>query len=388
MKVLAVHNYYQQRGGEDQCFEDEVDVLRHHGHTVVTHTAHNDSIDQSSIWQVAKDTLWNAKEYKRMLSIIKVEKPDVMHAVNTFPLLSPSIFYAAHKLGVPVVHEIANYRLTCAGAYLLRDGKICEKCVGALVPASAIVHRCYRNSIGGSTTIASSIVLHRLMRTWHRVVDLFLSPSESCRRKLIEAGLPATKIHVKPNVLNFDPGMGTGPEPFVVFVGRLSPEKGLATLLKAWRDDPQLPVVKIIGDGPLTPLIQESQLSDRRIQALGRLPIESLVSEVGKATCLLMPSIWYEPFGRTTIEAFATGTPVIGSNIGGTAELISEGINGWLFPPNDVVAMTKKIHHAMNLPASEMQRCRMAARQTYLDQYTSKHNYGLLMDAYQRVIRK
>lgn len=388
MKILAVHNYYQQRGGEDQCFEDEIEVLRLHGHTVIPHITHNDSINATSKLEVAAGTLWSYKEYSRIERVILAEKPDVLHAVNTFPLFSPSIFYAARKRRVPVVFEVANYRLSCSGTYLLRDGKICEACHHSSIPIPAIIHRCYRGSLAGSATVASSIVLHRLMRTWHRVVDLFMCPSITCRTKLIEGGLPADKIIVKPNVLNFDPGVGDGPEPFVVFVGRLSPEKGLSTILAAWREDSSLPPIKIIGVGPLSSQIIAARSADPRIELLGKLPIEELVDIVGRATCLVMPSIWYEPFGRTTIEAFAKGTPVVGSCIGGTAEIIDDGITGWLFTPGDSKDLAAKIRTAMNLPSDKMLIMRKAAREVFLNKYTAANNYRMLMSAYQGVIAK
>jgi glycosyltransferase involved in cell wall biosynthesis len=386
MKILAVHNYYQQRGGEDQCFEDMVDVLQKNGHHVVLHTRHNESIHWASKLSVAASTSWNWSEFKNIGKLIRREKPDLVHAMNTFPLLSPSIFYAAKREKVPVVFEVQNYRLSCAGALLLRNDKICETCLHSALPFAAIAHRCYRNSAAGSATLASSIVLHRLLRTWQRVVDLFLCPSQVCKTKLIESGLPAGKIRVKPNVLNFDPGMGDGPQPFVVFVGRLSEEKGLSTAIKAWQENADLPVLKVIGDGPLAGLVQHAQQHDPRIQWLGRLPIETLVKEVGSATCLIMPSIWYEPFGRTTIEAMAKGTPVVGSRIGGTAEIIDDGVTGWLFEPGNAEDLAAKVRTAMAMPTDRMAQFRTAARQEFLNKYTADRNYEQLMAAYETVI--
>ncbi|MCY2974489.1 MAG: glycosyltransferase [Planctomycetota bacterium] len=386
MKIIAAHNYYQQRGGEDQCFEDQVRVLRANGHDVREHVVHNDSIDHASKLKVAVNTLWSRTAYRSFQQAIDDFQPDVVHAINTFPLLSPSIFYAAMKRGVPVVHEVANYRLACAGTYLLRDGKICEKCVGAILPLAAIKHRCYRESLSGSAVVASSIALHRLLKTWHRVVDGFMCPSEVTKQKLIEMGLPGEKIYVKPNALDNDPGIGEGPAEFAVFVGRLSPEKGLSTVLRAWKDNPDLPKLKVIGNGPLAESIRNAARSDERIEWLGRLPLSELLDVVGRANCLLMPSIWYESFGRTTVEAFAKGTPVVGSRIGGTAEIIDEGRTGWLFQPGDADEFTAKIKMAMNLSQEEAGRFRQATRQEYLTKYTSQSNYSRLIEVYELAI--
>ena len=392
MKILAIHNYYyQQRGGEDQCFEDEVEVLRNHGHQVISHTLHNDVIKTSSKWNVAVGTLWNRKEYKSVESIIREVRPDVVHAMNTFPLFSPSVLYAAKKNNVPVVQEVQNYRMSCAGAYLLRDGKVCEKCLGAAFPIHAVIHRCYRDSLGGSFVSASGIALHRLMRTWTRVVDLFLCPSEITRSKLIQAGLPADRISVKPNVLNWDPGIHEGDpartdKPFAVFVGRLSPEKGIDTLLRAWQENRNLPNLKVIGDGPLASTIQAAQQQDDRIEWQGRLPIRELLDVVGQAACLVMPSLWYETFGRTTVEAFAKGTPVVGSRIGGTAEIIEEGETGWLFEPGNSNELATKVMIAISQSPEQALTMQRRTRKVFLDRYTASTNYRMLMDAYERAI--
>jgi glycosyltransferase involved in cell wall biosynthesis len=388
MKIIAVHNYYQQRGGEDQCFEDEVRVLRANGHDVLEYVVHNNTITSKNTLSTAVNTLWNRSAYRSFQKVIRDFQPDLVHAMNTFPLLSPSILYGAKKLGIPVVHEVANYRLACAGAYLLRDGKICEKCVGSIFPFPAIRYRCYRGSVSGSAVVASNVALHRLLRTWHRVVDGFMCPSEIAKQKLIEIGLPQEKIHVKNNALDSDPGIGSGPSGFVVFVGRLSPEKGLSTLLQAWKENKSLPKLKIIGDGPLADFVQSSASLDSRIEWLGHIPLANLLEVVGQANCLVMPSVWYEAFGRTTVEAFAKGTPVVGSRIGGTAEIIEEGRTGWLFQPGDSKDLAAKVEIAMKLSVEEARRFQQATRNEFLLKYTSQANYHRMMDIYRMILAK
>jgi len=386
MKIIAAHNYYQQRGGEDQCFEDEVRVLRANGHEVLEYVIHNDSITAKNRLGVALNTLWNRTAYHSFQKVILDFQPDLVHVMNTFPLLSPAIFYGAKRLGIPTIHEIANYRLSCAGTYLLRDGKVCEKCVGMAFPLPAIRHRCYRGSLSGSTVVASTIALHHALRTWHRVVDLAMCPSEISKQKLIEMGLPSERIFVKPNALDFDPGIGKGPSGFAVFVGRLSPEKGLGTLIQAWNENQRLPKLKIIGDGPLAEFVRTAAASDPRIEWLGKMPIPELLEVVGQANCLVMPSVWYESFGRTTVEAFAKGTPVVGSKIGGTAEIIDDGRTGWLFQPGDATDLTTKVAMAMNLSIEESQRFRQASRHEYLSKYTSQANYDRLIELYVKAL--
>jgi glycosyltransferase involved in cell wall biosynthesis len=386
MRILAVHNYYQQRGGEDQCFDDEVRVLRGNDHQVETLTIHNNRINNTSKLKVALGTIWSRSASAQIQQIIQSFRPDIVHAMNTFPLLSPSVLRTAKRLGVPVVQEVQNYRFTCAGAFLLRDGKVCETCLHSLLPIAAVRHRCYRGSLAGSLTLASSIAIHKQLGSWKRHADLFLCPSEITKQKLVEFGIPADRIFVKPNVLDFDPGVSDSWGDTLVFTGRLSPEKGLRTVLAAWEQDSSLPILHIIGDGPQADEIRDAAARDPRIVWLGKLPLEELLTIVGRAKFLVMPSVWYETFGRTTIEAFAKGTPVIGSRIGGTAEIITEGKNGFLFEAGNSLDLQRAIRQAMLRPTNEYALMRQTARTTFETKYTSQANYDGLMEAYHRAI--
>ncbi len=388
MKVLAIHNYYQQRGGEDQCFEDEVVVLREHGHEVIVHTVHNDEIHAMSQWRVAAQTIWNRAAYRRVESLIREHRPDVMHAMNTFPRLSFSVLSAARKHRVPILLEVQNYRFACAGAYLLRDGKICEKCLTGPTTLPAIIHRCYRGSLIASAVNASSIGMHRWLKTWSKNVDLFMCPSEVAKSKLVQFGIQPDRVFVKPNMVEPDPGASDSPrtDRVCLFVGRLSPEKGLATLIEAWQSNPQLPTLKIIGDGPEATRVRSAAEQDSRIQWLGRMPLPELLAEVGKAYVLIVPSVWHETFGRTTIEAFAKGTPVIASRMGGMAEVVEEGKTGWLFEPGNSGDLATKLFQALQLGTDEMNEMRQAARAVYRSRYTSQNNYRMLLQALELAI--
>jgi glycosyltransferase involved in cell wall biosynthesis len=387
MRVLAIHNYYQQRGGEDQCFEDEVSVLQAQGHEVRSLTVHNDSIEGRSKLRVARQSIWNSTAYDQVFTLTQEYKPDIVHVMNAFPLFSPSIFYAAKKSGTTVVHEVQNYRMFCANALLMRNGKHCEDCIGKRFALPAIVHRCYRNSSLGSATLAISSALHRRWQTWDHAVDLFICPSVIARKILIHAGLPEQRVRVKPNALNFDPGMGSGSSDAFVFVGRLSPEKGLKTLFAAWQADSTLPSLKIIGDGPDSSLVQQFTANDSRVEWLGRQPLEKLLEVVGEAQALIMPSLWNETFGRTTIEAFSKGTPVIGSRIGGTAELIDEGQTGWLFEPGSASELLSRIRLSMRLDVQQKSLMRAAARRKFLENYLPLNNYQELIQCYEHAQR-
>lgn len=390
MKILFLHNYYQQRGGEDQCFEEQADAMEKRGHSVTRYVVHNKDIRPgvASKIKTAKETIWNRDAFRQVQSMIREIRPDVMHAVNTFPLLSPSVFYAAQAERVAVVHEMANYRIACANALLLRDNKVCTKCLDSSLPWGAIAHRCYRGSALGSAVVASNILLHRIWKTWDRSVDAVVCPSKVCEEKLVEGGVPKEKIHVNENSLGTDPGMRFSPEGASIFVGRLCEEKGVRTIVEAWLRSPELPRLKIVGDGPLREMVQKLANEDPRVEYLGWLSHTELLERIGKADCLLMPSICLEPFGRTTIEAFAVGTPVLGSRIGGTVEIITEGVDGYFFEPGDAVDLSIKVRRFFSLPEGERQSMRFAARGTFESRYTSERRCDRLLAIYSKVIAK
>lgn len=388
MRVLLVHNYYQQRGGEDQCFEDEIRVLTDHGIDVDCFSVHNDSIEGRNKLGVALGTVWSRESARLIRDRIDSFQPDVMHAMNTFPLLSSSVLRTAKKKRVAVVQEVANYRFACAGAFLFRDGAVCETCLHSWLPIAAIRHRCYRNSLAGSATLAATIFLHRILQTWNRNVDVFLTPSQTTRGKMVEFGIDSSKIVIKPNALDLDPGFHSHAEDYLVFVGRLSPEKGLSVLLKAWSLNPRLPKLKIIGDGPDAHLVQSASACDPRIEWLGKRPLVELLNIVGNASFLVMPSVWHEAFGRTTIEAFAKGTPVIGSRIGGTSEIIEHGVTGFLCEPNDPKSLADAVSAALSLSSQDVAKMRLAARACFEEHYTSEANLRGLLAAYQTAISR
>ena len=383
MKILLCHNYYQQPGGEDQSFAAEARLLEQRGHDVLRFTRHNDAIDGLSRWDVVRRTLWSRQSYRELRRLIRRERPDVMHCTNTFPLISPAAYYAARAEGVPVVQSLRNYRLLCPNALFLRDGRVCEDCLGKTIPWPAIVHGCYRESRAASAVVSLMLAGHRTLRTWTRAVDLYFTLTEFARRKLVEGGLPAERIVVKPNFIDPDPGPGNGCGGHVIFVGRLSPEKGIDTLLAAWAQDSSLPPLKVVGDGPLADKVQDAAASDRRIEWLGRRSAEDVLGLVGEAACLVMPSVWYETFGRTIIEAFARGTPVLASRIGALAELVEEGRTGLLFTPGDAADLAAGVRRLL-ADAPSLGRMRREARQEYERKYTADLNYRQLLAIYQR----
>jgi glycosyltransferase involved in cell wall biosynthesis len=385
MKILLCHNYYQQSGGEYHVFEDESWLLASRGHEVIRFTRHNDEIRNMRPWRVAVRTVWNSETYADLRALIRRERPDVVHLTNTFPLISPAAHYAARAENVPVVQSLHNYRLLCPRADFLRNGRPCEDCVGKSFPWPAVAHGCYRNSRAATSVTAAMVGFHRMVGTWTRVVDRFVALTEFSRGRFIAGGLPPDRIVVKPNFLRSDPGVGTGDGDFAVFVGRLAPEKGVATLLAAWERLPGDLCLKVIGDGPLADRVRAAAAAYRNIEWLGELPIERVLTIVGEAACLVVPSICYETFGRTAVEAFAKGRPVIASRLGAMQDVVRDGVTGLHFrsgDPDDLARQTTRLFSEPEQAAAMGH----AARREYETAYTAERNYDLLMRIYQEAL--
>jgi glycosyltransferase involved in cell wall biosynthesis len=387
LKILLSHNYYKQPGGEDLSFADEANLLESRGHDVIRYTMHNDSIDAMGSIGASQRAVWNEDAYRRVTEIIHQDRPDVVHCTNTFPLISPAVYYAARRAGVPVVQSLRNYRTLCLNATLLRDGKVCEDCLGHSIPWPGVMHGCYRGNRAASAVVATMSGIHRAMRTWTRTVNYYYTLTEFSRRKFIEGGFPASRIAIKQNFVHPDPRAGRGDGGYVVFAGRLSPEKGIDTMLAAWSRMKDAPVLKIVGDGPESDLVKKAAAANPRIQWIGFRPLDEVLEIIGGASCLVIPSIWYETFGRTIIEAFAKGTPVIASRLGAMAELVANGRTGLHFEPGNPADLGEKVRQFLSDP-EQMARMRQAARAEYETKYTAEINYRSLMSIYDRTLHR
>lgn len=390
MKVLVCHNYYQQRGGEDQLFEDEAKLLESNGHDVYWHTVHSDTIQGSNLLKVATNTIWNQAEYDRMLEVIESHRPDVLHVVNTFPLLSPSVFYAARKANVPVVATIQNYRYFCAQAMCFRNNKACEACLGK-IPWRAVVHGCYRNSRLGSGVVAAMQLFHRYRKTWNTMIDVICIASEFSRGKLIKAGMDGGKMILKPNFAPSDPGYRDGSGRYAVFVGRLADEKGIPALVAAWErlqaSGLKIPL-KIIGDGPSCDVVNRLQNQCENVQWLGKLPNPEVYEWVGNASCLIFPSAGYESLPKTLIESMAVGTPVVGANIGSIPEVVFDNETGYLFPVGDSDGLADAVQKFFGHESFTRLTMRERCRQEFVKRFKRETNYQALIDIYKEAIRR
>ncbi len=384
MKILQCHNFYQLPGGEDQVFAAEGALMESRGHQVVRYTRHNNDVEKLNRIALAKKTFSNRESYRELRSLIREERPDVMHCTNIFPLISPSAYAAAKAEEVPVVQTLHNYRLLCPKAQMVRDGEICQKCLTTRTFWPAVAHRCYRDSRSASAVTAAMLATRWALGTWRNQVDRYIALTDSGRDLFIQGGIPADKIVVKPNFVSRDPGIGSGDGEYAIYVGRLSPEKGISTLLETWkRLEGRIPL-KIIGDGPLAADVQHAAEMDPSIEWLGQRTHDDVLDLIGSARCLVFPSVWLEPFGLSMIEAFAKGTPVVASRCGAMVDLVDHGRTGLHFIPGDPDSFAERLRELWT--NVNMFTMRQAARTEYEERYTEENNYDQLLEIYEGVI--
>jgi glycosyltransferase involved in cell wall biosynthesis len=387
MPVLLVHNHYQQPGGEDQVFAAEGELLEARGHRVLRYISHNDRVTEMSRPALAQVTVWNRVAYSEIRALIRRDRPQVAHFHNTFPLISPAAYYAARAEGVPVVQTLHNYRLLCSNALFFRKGGVCEDCLGKAIPWPGVAHSCYRASRSSSGAVVAMLTTHRTLGTWKGAVDTYITLTEFARQKFIQGGLPAEKIVVKPNFFHPDPRAGEGSGGYVLFVGRLSQEKGVDTLLAAWTRLRQKVPLKIVGDGPLAPKVAEAAKRLSKVEWLGRQPKDRVIALMKDAVALVFPSVWYEGFPMVIAEAYAVGLPVIASDLGSMSSLIDHGRTGLCFHPGDPDDLASQVE-CISMRPEELKRMRNEARVEFENEYTAERNYELLMEIYRTVVER
>lgn len=383
-----VHNRYQQRGGEDSVVDAEVHLLATNGIEVRRFDVDNDSIHGiGAKIQASANFLLGSGAFsssRRLANALKEFHPDIVHVHNWFPTLSPAVFRQCQEARIPVVHTLHNYRLLCINAMLVRDGHVCEDCIGTTFRTPGLVHKCYRDSYLGSAVATAGMLGEWAAGTWHHSVDRFIALSAFAKSKLIEGGVPAEKIVVKPNFVAPDPGPGTGDGGYFLYAGRLTDEKGLRVLLECWRRCPSLPPLWIVGTGPLQDEIAQAARTLKNVLWVGAKTNEAVVQLMGRAKATLCPSLWYEGMPRVVIESLAVGTPVVASRLGSYPELIADGEWGALFTPGNAEEMLARLQ-ALEATNS-LARMRVHARQRFEAEYTGEKNLSLVLNIYRNAM--
>ena len=389
MKILQCHNLYQVPGGEDAVVNDERALLEAHGHHVVQYLRHNDEVNELGKLRVVAGTVWSRASVRAIDDLIQAEQPDLVHIHNTMPLISPAVYRAIQKRGVPVVQTLHNYRLLCPKGTFYRDGAICEKCLNKSVKWPAVMHACYRDSRAGSAVLTVMGTTHKALGTYTKHIDAFIATSNFARSKVVAGGYPGERIHVKPNFEMHDPAPGSsgsgGGGGYALYLGRLSPEKGIETLVAAWDRPGNTVPLKVAGTGPEEDAV--GALASRRanVEALGFQSGDALEEVLAGAEVLVMPSINYEGFPKAVAEGYARGLPVLASELGTLAEVIEEGVTGRRVPHADPAALADAAK-AMLADRDQLAAMRRNARRAYETKYNAEANYERLMEVYQIAI--
>ena len=383
MRVLIAHNRYQHPGGEDQVVRTEAATLARHGHEVEQLLFDNDHIQGfGSRLSAAAESVFSPRAYRRVQQAIEQFRPDVLHVHNFTPTLSPAVFFAGTHARVPIVQTLHNYRLVCANGTLYRGGQPCERCVQQRSFLPGVALGCYRGSRLGSAVVGGTMALHARLGTWNNRVDRYIALTQFAAGKLAQSRVPAEKLRVKANFVP-DRGIGTGDRQVALFVGRLSEEKGLATLLAADAMNAlPLPVV-IAGDGPMRELVDRAcARPGSRLTAVGQQSSEQVLELMKRATVLLVPSLWYEGFPLSVVEALSVGLPVIASDHGGLPEIVPHGACGLLHTPGDPASLVGALNAFCAMSPQQRLKLRITSRKRYIENYSEAINYAQLMGIY------
>lgn len=385
MKILVVHNFYRQPGGEDRVVESEADLLRSVGHDVKIYSV-NSADYRSSKLRLAGRIIWSQSDFINIGKEITVFEPDIVHVHNIFPLISVSAIISASRMGIPLIQTLHNYRPFCINGTLYRNGHICTDClIGSSL--SGIVHACYHDSLIESVGAVLSGKIQRAIG-WEKKVDLFISSSEFSKEINIQSGIPKDKIIVKPNpsFVESDYKPREAPaKPCFLFIGRLDKRKGILTIMEAAKQVEY--DIRILGDGDLMSDMENTirEYNMKNVHLLGWSSKEIVASEMREATATIVSSEFFESFGNVIVESFANGTPVITSNVGAQCRLVDDGYTGLHFEMADATDLARK----MRMMASEESAwvdMSKNARNEYNERFSQQGNVDQLVKIYSQAI--
>lgn len=376
MRVQVIHSRYLSGpvSGENRVVEDEVRLLEQAGHQAQLWAPETEDVHGLGLLRSGARAIWSMPATSQLRNIVRDFRPDIIHFHNLYPALSPAVLRAARNEGVVVVVTLHSYRLLCLPATFVRDGVVCEDCLGR-TPWPGVLHGCYRGSKLASSAIAGSITLHRWLGSFDRP-KLYLTVSSFLRDKYIEAGWPSDRLRVKSNFA-WPSQRRVGAGEYFLYLGRLAPEKGVMTLIRAWAQV-KAPLL-VVGDGPQRTELQG--VATPGISFLGTLPPEDVGNVLQKARALLVPSEWFEGQPRAILEAYASGVPVIASRIGGLPEVVHDGVSGLLVPPSRPDAWSGAVRQLLS--DAEAQRLGDGAWNLWSTRYRPEHGVRELEAAYQ-----
>jgi glycosyltransferase involved in cell wall biosynthesis len=388
MNVLLAHNFYKFFAGEDSIALREKELLEQKGDNVFFYSRDNSETDSYNLFQKVKffqESIYSLTTNNAINQISDDFKPDIAYTHNIFPLISPSIFHSLHSKSIPCVQNIQDFRWLCPNGVFYINNKICEKCKkGAFW--NAVRHKCLRDSFLLTGLYATTICTNRLAGVLNKI-DAFLCTTEFNKEKLMEAGIEEKRLFIKPNFLDItdiEPSFGNGNH--IIFLGRLSPEKGLWTLVKAFEKMKDLKL-HIVGTGPLENALR-TYVRDKNIN---NIVVEGFKqgnekSEILKNSLFMVfPSEWYEHFPIVILEAFAFGKPIVASNIGNMPLIVENEKSGLHFEAGNIKDLIDKIEYLINNP-SEIIRMGKYARNKMETVYTPDENYRILRSIFEKII--
>ncbi|MGN0552816.1 MAG: glycosyltransferase family 4 protein [Oscillospiraceae bacterium] len=377
--VLVVHNYYQLPGGEDTVAQNEISMLKEHGHKVIFYTRSNSEIKNMDLIRkvgLAFSSIFSFRTYRDVRKMIREESIDVVHVHNTLSMISQSVYYAALSMNVPVVQTVHNFRMLCPAATFYRDGHICEDCVekGQMC---AVKHKCYRGSRSQTLVCVINTLFHRMTGIYGKINYICLT--EFNKTKLLQLRqISAEQVSVKPNCINCT---GTiicedDRSDQYIYAGRLEKIKGIDVLLDAWallgKNTPKL---ILCGAGPMEDWCRK-YIAEHSLNAelRGQLQNNEVRSLLAESKALILPTRWYEGFPMSIAEAFSVGTPVICSDIGNAASIVDEGVTGCKFSPGNAQELAEAVKRCKDLCNSTFD--------VFQKKYTAENNYKQLFEIY------
>lgn len=391
MRVVVVHNRYRSEypSGEDRVVDQEMALLAAAGHQVELFERRSDDIPDMSLAGKAAVPLlvpWNPAARSALASRLRREPPDVVHIHSTFPLLSPSVVAACADAGVPAVATLHNYQMVCAPGTLYRDGRICTDCAGT-GPLAAVRHGCYRDSVVATVPLAVSLAANR--RRWWSGIARFFCISAAQRQILIQAGMPAERLAVKHNFVEEPGHRRNGSGEYLLYIGRLTEEKGTRLLMTAWdrlraRGGLGLPLV-LAGTGPLDGELTRWALDRDDVRYVGLRTRAECAELAGRAAALVAPSEWLEAFGLVVVEAMAAGVPSVAAGHGAFVELVEDGVTGLLHRPGDAESLAECLRRVVAVPERNRQMGE-AARRRYERDFDPAAGLAGLVAGYQAAV--
>lgn len=389
MKVLLGHCFYRSSApsGEDSAFKNEKELLLKNGAKVISYEKYNDALMDYRFTQkisTGLNYLWSKNAYQEVSNIIKNERPDVAHFHNIFPQMSTSVYQACKDNNIPVIQTLHNYRYLCPNGLFVRNGKPCEDCLHKSL-FSSVIHGCYRDSRIATIPMAGMIAFNRFFNNFDNLVDAYISLTEFAKSKFVESGINAEKIQIKSNFVEDSGYSLNSVGEYIVYVGRLSKEKGVETLFAAAKNCQHIPI-KVIGDGELRSKLETISIQHQlNVEFLGYQTKDKVLSQIKNSRFVVIPSECYEGFPVTIAEAFSCAKPVIGSDIGSLKEIISNGTNGYKFTTGSADALAARIN-LMWKETAEISRMSQLARTYYEENLSPTANAETLMSVYNSVL--